>query len=114
MEYAERRAFGLERMTRLAEAISVRCEVEAVRERLEVLADSGTAGDCEDPAGAFWIEASFKPDGDTSMTVYVKARRGPQASRWDRLAEFAESIAQAEWPRIFAVAQAGTSRTWTS
>jgi hypothetical protein len=108
MEYSARRESGLERMTRLAGAIGATPELEPVRQPLETLAHGGAAGDGEDPAGAFWIGVSFEPEGAASMTVHANVRRGPEDSRWTRLAEFAGSVAEAEWGRIFAVAQAGT------
>jgi hypothetical protein len=106
MEYPARRALGLELMARLAPVIGAELELHAVRRHLEALADGCPAGDYEDPAGAFWIGASFDPAGETSMTVYANARRGNDRARWKRLAEFTRSVAEADWPRIFAVAEA--------
>jgi len=94
MEFPERRAFGLDRMTRVAEVIGVETGLSRVRLLLENLTDAGPAGDGEDPAGAFWIGASFDPAGSASMTVYANARRGVESSRWTRLAVFAGSVAQ--------------------
>jgi len=107
MDYPARREFGLKRMTRLAQVIGVEFELDAVRQHLEEVTDGSTAGDYEDPAGAFWIGASFGRDGARSMTIYANARRGAEAARWNLLAEFAESVAEGEWPRIFAIAEAG-------
>jgi len=107
MEYPARREFGLERITRVAQAIGVEFELDAVRHHLEEVTDGSTARDYEDPAGAFWIGASFGREGARSMTVYVNARRGPEASRWNLVAKLAESVAEGEWPRIFAIAEAG-------
>jgi hypothetical protein len=106
MEYVARRAFGLECMTRLASMIGVQSYLGAVQQHLAVLTDAGTAGDCEDPAGAFWIGSAFEPAGTASMMIYANARRGQEAARWKRLAEFAASVVEADWPRIFAVAEA--------
>lgn len=106
MEHEARRALGLERMARLAEAIEARRELSAVLPRLEALSD-GHPGDCEDPAGAFWIGASFEPAGDASMTVYANARRGEAEGRWKRLAEFARETREEDWPPIFAAARSG-------
>jgi len=107
MEYPARREFGLERMTRLAQAIGVEFELASVRQHLKKATDGSSAGDFEDPVGAFWIGASFGGDGARSMTVYVNARRGPEPARWNLVAELAESVAEGEWPRIFAIAEAG-------
>jgi hypothetical protein len=107
MDYPARREFGLERMTRLAQVIGVEFELDAVRQHLEEVTDGSTAGDYEDPAGAFWIGASFGRDDARSMTIYANARRGEEAARWNLLAEFAESVAEGEWPQIFAIAEAG-------
>ena len=107
MAYAERRGSGLESMARLAETIGVKTELNIVRSHLAALGDDRTAGDCEDPAGAFWLGAAFESAGSASMTIYANARRGTEAARWKRLAEFAGSIADADWPRVFAIAEAG-------
>ena len=107
MEYPARREFGLERMTRLAQAIGVEFEFASVRQHLKEATDGSSAGDFEDPVGAFWIGASFGRDGARSMTIYANARRGAEAVRWNLLAKLAESLAEGEWPRIFAIAEAG-------
>lgn len=107
MDYTARREFGLDRMTRLAPIIGVEFELDAVRQHLGEVTDGSSAGDYEDPAGAFWIGASFGRNGARSMTIYVNARRGAEAGRWNLLAEFADSVAQGGWPRIFAIAQGG-------
>jgi hypothetical protein len=107
MEYPARREFALERMTRLAKAIGVEFELASVRQHLEQATDGTTVGDFEDPVGAFWIGASFGRDGARSMMIYANARRGTEAARWNLLAELAESLAEEEWRRIFAIAEAG-------
>ncbi len=107
MGYAERYAFGLDSMTRLAAATGVKSEWHIVQSRVAAVGDNGPAGDCEDPAGAFWFGAAFEPAGPTSMTVYANVRRGPETARWDRLSKFAASIVDTDWPRVFALAKAG-------
>jgi hypothetical protein len=106
MEFGERRAFGLEQMTHLAEALGLNSDLNLVRSGLEDLTVEGSPADGEDPAGAFWIGASFDPAGTASMTVYANARRGPEGSRSERLAAFTQTVAERAWGRIFAVAEA--------
>ncbi len=95
-DYAMRQALGIKHMEALAQAIGAQNELSSVRPWLEAVAGTGPAGDCEDPAGAFWIGASFDPRGGTAMTVYANARRGDEEGRWQRLTE----------PRIRAVVEA--------
>jgi hypothetical protein len=104
MGFRERRAFGLERMRRVADVIGLEGDLASVRPALEELTEAGPAGDGEDPAGAFWIGASFDAGGASSMTVYANGRRGPEPSRWKRLEQFVQFVADGEWARIFAVA----------
>jgi len=105
MGFRERRAFGLERMTRVASVIGLEADLASVRPLLAELTEAGQAGDGEDPAGAFWIGASFDSAGASSMTVYANGRRGPEPARWTRLEHFVQFVADGEWARIFAVAQ---------
>lgn len=107
MDYAERRAFGLDSMTRLAEEIGVKAELDSVQSHLAAMANAAPAKDYEDPAGAFWLGASFEPRDPASMVMYANARRGTETARWHRLSEFAASIVDADWPRVFEVA-----KTW--
>ena len=107
MNFPERRAFGLERMALLARATGLESELIEVLRPLEELTDSSGALDGEDPAGAFWMGASFEPAGRASMTVYVNGRRGPAEGRAMKLAAFAEQIAGADWKRVAGVADAG-------
>lgn len=105
MEFSERRAFGLERMTRLAKPLGLDSDLELVRSHLQDLAIEDPPEDGEeDPAGAFWIGVSFDPGGTASMTVYGNARRGREESRSKRVAAFAQAVTKREWGPIFRVA----------
>lgn len=110
MEYAERRAFGLERMTQLAQLLGLGGELDRARPWLEAFSNAGPEGGGEDPDGAFWMGTAHGANGAESMVVYANARRGAEAGRTQRLAALAGALTEAEWSRIFAVAEAGTLR----
>jgi hypothetical protein len=107
MDYPARLAFGFECMSRVAEVTGVQEALDAVRPRLEGLADTAPAGDCEDPVGALWIGAAFDREGDSAMTVYANVRRGSEEGRWTRLIRFVGGFGPGDWSPIFAVASAG-------
>jgi hypothetical protein len=107
MDYPARLAFGFECMSRVAEVIGVQEALDAVRPRLEGLADTAPAGDWEDPVGALWIGAAFDREGDSAMTVYENARRGSEDGRWKRLIGFVGGLGPGDWSPIFAVASVG-------
>lgn len=110
MDYTARRSFGLESAARLAGALGVQRELQDIQSPLSALGSECPAGECEDPVGAFWVGAAFESAPPDSMTAYANVRRGPEDSRWTRLAQFAEAIAGAEWQPVFAVAKACGSK----
>lgn len=110
MEYAERRAFGLERMAQLAQLLGLGGELDRARPWLEAFSNAGPEGDGEDPAGAFWMGTAHGANEAKSMVVYANARRGAESKRTQRLADLAGALAEAEWSRVFAVAEAGGLR----
>jgi hypothetical protein len=105
--YEARRRVAINCMREVSDTIGVRPELGAVGPRLEALAGTGQVGDGEDPAGAFWLGASFPPSDDAAMTVYANVRRGSEADRWKRLAAFVGGIGNADWSSLLAIVETG-------
>lgn len=107
MDYPARLAFGFACLSRVATVIGAQAALDVVQPRLECLANTAPAGDCEDPVGALWIGAAFDREGDSAITVYVNVRRGHDEGRWKRLIGFVGGLGPRDWSAIFAVASAG-------
>ena len=81
----ERRNANLASLAGLARVCGV---VEQVAQIIPVLRRLAPEGDKEmlaDASGIFWLALSFRPDAAPSLTVYVNARWGAEAARWQRL-----------------------------
>jgi hypothetical protein len=100
MAYEERRALGFERLSALAVALGLIDEVRSVSRALSEMAVDEPAGDNEDPNGALWLGAGLDAAGETTLTAYVNARRGPEQRRWPRLAALADRFGAGAWADV--------------
>ncbi len=85
---AERIALSRERIVGLASLFSAEGALVETFSLIDQLAPQDDRELLLDPAGAFWIGASFSASESPSLRVYVNGKWGSETKMWDRLARF--------------------------
>ncbi|MDB5868268.1 MAG: squalene-hopene cyclase [Polaromonas sp.] len=82
---AERRRASVAALASLAQACGVVEQAGQLVPLLHQLAPERDKNLLADASGIFWFALGFAPEAAPSLTVYVNARWGPEAARWQRL-----------------------------
>lgn len=98
---AERATAARSCIPRLARLVGATEWLPRIFELLDRMAPAHDPDLLGDEAGAVWIGAAFAPARTPRLKVYVNAKWGAEAARWDRLATFANDAGfGGEWRGI--------------
>ena len=98
---AERMALSRERIRGLASLLRAEGALAETFSLIDQLAPPNNRDLLLDPAGAFWIGASFSTSESASLRVYVNGKWGSEAKMWERLARFAAHFGwKQEWQSV--------------